>query len=242
MALSVDLNCDCGEGIGNDAALFPLMTSANIACGGHAGSPATMAETCRLAQEWNVAIGAHPGYADRENFGRLVVPMEGDALADLVIRQLEALAQHAPLRHVKPHGALYNLAAADAEVARTVAQAVAIFDRSLVLYALAGSASVRAAEALGIRVAQEVFADRTYRRDGSLTPRTEPHALIEHEERAVEQALRMVHERRVRAWDGHDVAIQADTICIHSDTPQAAALARRVRAALERSGVAVRCV
>lgn len=239
---TVDLNCDCGEGVGDDAALLPLVTSANIACGGHAGDERTMAETCALARRHGVAIGAHPGYADRANFGRLPVAMDRAALRALLLGQLEALAAQAPLRHVKPHGALYNLAAADPEVARTVAETVAEFDPSLRLFGLAGSASIRAAEACGLAVAEEVFADRTYQPDGSLTPRSSPQALLHDEASAVAQVLQMVLAGRVRALDGTEVAIRADTVCLHGDGPQAVAFARRIRAALAAAGASVRAL
>ncbi|MBS0659285.1 MAG: LamB/YcsF family protein [Verrucomicrobia bacterium] len=238
----IDLNCDCGEGTGHDAELLPLVTSANIACGAHAGDAASMAATCALAQRHGVAIGAHPGYADRANFGRLPVALDPSSLRRLVLGQLEALADCAPLRHVKPHGALYNLSAADPAVARTLAETVAEFDRSLLLFGLAGSVSLHAAEAVGLAVAHEVFADRTYQPDGTLTPRSSPHALLEDEESAVDQVLQLVHESRVRAVDGTEVRLRADTVCIHGDGPHAVAFARRVREALAASSAVIRAL
>ena len=235
----IDLNCDLGEGAGHDAELMPLISSANIACGAHAGDPATMQATVALARRHGVAIGAHPGYADREHFGRREIRLTTLALADLVMRQVEALWAIAPVRHVKPHGALYNLAARDAGVAMTVATAVHGVDAGLTLVALAGSELARAGRALGLRVAEEVFADRTYRRDGTLTPRGEANALIETEDAAVAQVLRLVKDGLVRATDGTDVAVRADTICLHGDGAHAVSFARRLRRELEAVGIEI---
>lgn len=238
--MRIDLNCDLGEGAGHDAGLMPLITSANIACGGHAGDDATMRATVELALKHRVAIGAHPGFVDRENFGRKEMPLTSAALQDLVTTQIAALARLAPLRHVKPHGALYNLAARDAAVAKQIAEAVRAMDASLILYALAGSELVKAGRAAGLRVAEEVFADRTYQRDGSLTPRTRPDALIVDENAAVAQVLRMVREGRVRATDGTEVSLFADTVCVHGDGPHAVAFARRLKAELTQAGVGLK--
>jgi len=233
----VDLNCDLGEGAGHDAELMPWITSANIACGAHAGDEATMRATVELAQQQGVAIGAHPGFADREQFGRRELALTSAEIRALVAAQIAALRAFAPVRHVKPHGALYNLAARDRVVADSIAEAVHAADPALVLFALAGSELVRAGRARGLRVAEEVFADRTYRADGSLTPRSQPGALIEDEERAAAQVVRMVREGRVRAGDGSDVSIAADTICLHGDGAHAVAFARRLNAELQRAGV-----
>ena len=238
--MRVDLNCDLGEGAGHDAELMPLITSANIACGAHAGDEATMRATVALALQHGVAFGAHPGYADRENFGRREMALTPAALRELVTTQIAALARFGPLRHVKPHGALYNLAARDAAVAKVIAEAVHAVDASLILFGLAGSELVRAGRAAGLRVAEEVFADRTYQRDGSLTPRTQAGALITDEAVAVAQVLRMVREGMVRATNGTDVAIKADTVCVHGDGPHAVAFARRLKAELTRAGIELR--
>ncbi len=237
---SLDLNCDLGEGAGHDAELMPLITSANIACGAHAGDEATMRATVALAKKHGVAIGAHPGFADRENFGRREITLAPAALHALVVTQIAALARFGPLRQVKPHGALYNLAARDAAVAQVIADAVRAVDGSLVLFGLAGSELVRAGRAVGLRVAEEVFADRTYQSDGSLTPRSRPDALITDEAVAVAQVLRMVREGVVRATDGTEVAIKADTVCVHGDGPHAVTFARRLKSELARSGVELR--
>jgi UPF0271 protein len=238
----LDLNCDLGEGAGHEAELMPLITSANIACGAHAGDEATMRATVELAMKQGVAIGAHPGFADRENFGRREIALPPAALQELVTTQIAALARLGPLRHVKPHGALYNLAARDPAVAATVAGAVRAAEASLILFALAGSELVRAGRAAGLRVAEEVFADRTYQRDGSLTPRSRPDALITDEAVAAAQVLRMVREGVVRATDGTDVAIKADTVCVHGDGAHAVAFARRLKAELTKAGIELRAV
>lgn len=242
----VDLNCDLGEGAGQDAALMPLITSANIACGAHAGDAETMRETVRLALRHGVAIGAHPGFADRAHFGRRELTVEPAAVRGLVEAQTRALQEIARqagghVRHVKPHGALYNLAARDAAVARAVAEAVLACGRELALFALAGSVGAQVAEAGGLRVAHEVFADRTYQADGALTPRTQPQALIADDAVAAAQARRMVVEGRVRAVDGREVAVRADTLCLHGDGAQAVEFARRIRREFGQAGVELRC-
>ena len=240
MPWRVDLNCDLGEEAGHDAELMPLITSANIACGAHAGDERTMRAAAALALAHGVGIGAHPGFADRPNFGRLELPLPPADVRRLVRDQVEALRAIAPLRHVKPHGALYNLAGRDPAIAEAIAGAVRDAGPHLILFALAGSALLRAGRALGLQVASEVFADRTYQADGSLTPRARPGALIFDEAHAVAQALRMVREGLVRAADGADVPVVADTICLHGDGAHPVAFARRLRAVLESEGVEVR--
>jgi 5-oxoprolinase (ATP-hydrolysing) subunit A len=238
----IDLNCDLGEGAGNDAALMPLISSANIACGAHAGDEATMRETCRFARAHGVAIGAHPGFPDRENFGRVeraVAPAEAAALIETQVGVLAKIAGDG-LGHVKLHGALYNQVSRDAALAATVTDALQRRWPDLALYALAGSELFRAARGRGLRVASEVFADRTYQRDGSLMPRSRPGAVIEDEEVAVAQALRLARDGAVRAADGTEVAVAADTICLHGDGVHAVALARRIHAELKRAGIEVR--
>ena len=227
MSLRVDLNCDLGEGAGHDAELMADITSANIACGAHAGDETTMQATVALARQHGVAIGAHPGFADRENFGRREWALAATEVRALVERQVRALQQIGAVVHVKPHGALYNLAARDAVIAEAVARAVHAVDARLVLFALRGSELVRAGRRVGLRVAEEVFADRTYRADGALTPRAEAGAVITNEAVAIAQALRMV-----RAG--------ADTICLHGDGAHAVALARRLHVELRRAGIEIR--
>jgi UPF0271 protein len=240
MKLCIDLNCDLGEGAGHDAALMPLITSANIACGAHAGDLATMRATVALAQRHGVAIGAHPGFADRENFGRREIALVPAAVRDLVRAQIELLRTLAPVRHVKPHGALYNMAARSASLAETIASAVHEIDPALMIFAPANSELSRAAQACGLRVANEVFADRTYRRDGSLTPRSEPGALIRDEHAAVAQVLRMIREGVVRATDGTDIPIVADTVCVHGDGPSPVEFVQRLRTEFAAARIEVR--
>lgn len=243
----IDLNCDLGEGASQDEALMPLVTSANIACGAHAGDEATMRATVALARRHGVAVGAHPGFSDREYFGRRELALSPAEIVALVRMQVETLrmiarAEGVVLKHVKPHGALYNLAARDAAVADAIAEAVAGVDGGLWLYGLAGGELLKAGKARGLRVASEVFADRTYQADGSLTPRNRPDALIKNPADAAAQALRMIRERRVRATDGSDVSITADTVCLHGDGADAVEFARGLRAALAQADVTARAL
>lgn len=242
---SVDLNCDLGEGVGDDAALMPLISSANIACGGHAGDDDTMRATIELALQHGVAIGAHPGYADRANFGRIELPLSPHEVRGLVLSQTQRLLtiagqRGARLRHVKPHGALYNLAARDATVARAVADAVYEADPRLVLVGLAGSRLIEAGSTCGLSTLEEAFADRTYQSDGSLTPRSRSGALIADPVRAAAQALRLVQEGKTTATDGSEVTVRAGTLCLHGDGAHALEFARAIRAALEGAGIAIR--
>ena len=242
--MKIDLNCDMGEGCGHDAELLDLVSSANIACGYHAGDAVTMRRTAQMAVERGVAIGAHPGYKDRENFGRTEMSLSPQAIFDLVTEQIAlmndaAVAAGGHLGHVKPHGALYNQAARDRELAAAIAEAVAAFDKDLVLFGLSGTVCISEAERCGLSVASEVFADRTYQNDGSLTRRTESHALIQNVDEAVAQALQMVRDGSVTATDGKIVPVRADTICLHGDGSQAVQFARAIRIALERKGVTI---
>lgn len=238
----IDLNCDVGEGAAGDAALLALVTSANIACGGHAGDLSSMRATVALAREHGVAVGAHPGYVDRAHFGRRELALTPDALERLITDQVEALREISLVNHVKPHGALYNLAARDRGVADAIARAVYAMDRELILFALAGSELVKAGEALGLRVAQEVFADRAYLPSGALVPRSRGDALIEQKSAMVEQALRMVREGVVRTVDGTEIPVVVDTICLHGDGAQAVELAGRLRRELAAAGVKVQAL
>ena len=240
MPLTIDLNCDLGEGGGADEEVMPLISSANVACGAHAGDLATMRATVAMAEAHGVAVGAHPGFLDRENFGRRQQELTPCALFELVSSQIEALRECGAVRHVKPHGALYNQAARDPGMARIVAEAVYAIDPKLILFGLAGSELVRAGLERGLRVASEVFADRSYQADGSLTPRVRADALINDEAAAVVQVLQMVREGVVRSTDGSSVPIQADTVCLHGDGPKAVAMARRLNEALRESGIQIR--
>ena len=246
---SVDLNCDVGESfgawaLGADAEVLAHVSSANIACGFHAGDPATMRRTVDLAIERGVAIGAHPGLPDLAGFGRRVIEVTPDEVYEMIVYQVGALAafagaQGARLAHVKPHGALYNMAATRAPLADAIARAVRDVDRDLMLFGLAGSKLVASAQSAGIAAVEEVFADRRYAADGTLVPRNTPGAVIDDTPAAVRQAVRMVHERVVTAIDGTEVPVRAGTICIHGDTPGAAEHARALRIALRDAGIDV---
>jgi UPF0271 protein len=242
MHRSIDLNADVGEECGDDAALLPLVTSGNIACGAHAGNDLTMRRTVELALRHGVRIGAHPGYADRANFGRVVVPLEPGEIAALVGAQIAALARiaaecGAALHHVKPHGALYNLAARDAQVADAIAQAVASVDRRLILFGLAESALTAAGAAHGLQVAHEAFVDRAYHADGTLRPRNLAGAVHSDTAQAISQALALASDQPFAAYAGETLQRRADTLCIHGDTPQAIPFAQALRAALQNAGI-----
>ena len=240
--MHVDLNADLGEGAGDDDELLALVSSANIACGWHAGDARLMQATVASALARGVAIGAHPSYPDRDNFGRSEMALTPEQVrADLIyqIGALQALVQAAGgrLHHVKPHGALYNQAARDPVLASAVAGAVRAVDPGLALYGLAGSELLRAAEHAGLRGVAEVFADRGYRADGSLVPRSQPGALIDDTAEAVARTLRMVREGVVVAVTGETVPLRAETICLHGDGPHALAFARALRTALLDAGL-----
>jgi UPF0271 protein len=232
---AIDLNADLGEGCGDDEALLAIVTSANVACGVHAGDAQTMDATVRRAIRHGVAIGAHPSYPDRENFGRVAVQRSPEQIFDDVVtqvRELEGIARvrNARLHHVKAHGALYNVAARDRAVADAISRAVLAVDPQLAVFGLAGGEQIASAQAYGLRGVAEVFADRGYQADGSLIPRGAPGALIDDVGGAVAQALALA-----RGGTG-------ETICLHGDGPHALAFARAIRAALEGAGVAVKAV
>ncbi|MCF3649472.1 LamB/YcsF family protein [Synoicihabitans lomoniglobus] len=237
---SVDLNCDVGEGVGLEPTLLPWVSSANIACGAHAGDTATMAATIKLARELDVQVGAHPGFADREHFGRREISLSESGIEYLVTSQLEALAAQGEFSYVKPHGALYNMAARDRAVADAVVRAVRQFDADLWLLGLAGSCLIAAGLAAGLSVAREVFADRGYDEAGRLITRGEPGAMITDEGAAVTQVLAMVSEGRVRSRTGTWVDLQADSVCLHGDQPAAVSFARKLNRALADAGVSIR--
>lgn len=252
MAASIDLNCDMGESygawsMGNDAAVLRYVTSANIACGFHGGDPGTMRATVAAALAHGVALGAHPSLPDLAGFGRRAMQITPQEAYDMVVYQVGALAavaasQGARLHHVKAHGALYNMAAKDGALALAICRAVHDVDPTLVLYGLAGSALITAAEAVGLTAASEVFADRSYQDDGSLTPRSQPGAMIEDLQVAIVQVLRMAGDGMVRSVNGKDVAVRADTLCIHGDQPNARAFAQGIRDALTQAGINVATV
>ena len=248
----VDLNCDMGESfgawtMGDDQAMMRAITSANVACGAHAGDPEVMRRTVRLAREHGVSVGAHPSLPDLAGFGRREMAVSPEEVEGLVLYQIGALAAIAraegtSLRHVKPHGALYNMAARDGTVADAIARGVRAFDPSLVLFGLAGSLMLGAGEVAGLRVASEVFADRAYERDGSLASRLKPGSVIHDPEQVSARALQMVRDGHIVTLSGESIAVKADTICVHGDTPGAPDLARRIRSALEGAGIDVRAI
>jgi UPF0271 protein len=250
--ISVDLNCDMGESwneriIGDDAAIMPYITSANIACGYHGGNPSVMNNTVKLAQKWQVSIGAHPSFNDLNGFGRQEFALGVDEITHLIIYQVGALqgfakANGSQLTHVKPHGALYNLAARNRHYADAIANAMVSLDPDLILFGLSGSELIHAGDAAGLKTCSEVFADRSYRDDGSLTPRSEPGAMIADPEIALEQVLDMVTKGKVRSIAGNWIDIKAETICIHGDTEGAAAYARIIREGLISRGITIRSV
>ncbi|HEY2394878.1 MAG TPA: 5-oxoprolinase subunit PxpA [Rudaea sp.] len=249
---SIDLNCDIGESfgawrMGADAEVMPWITSANIACGFHAGDFSTMRHTVALAAQHGVAIGAHVSLPDLQGFGRRELRVTADEAYSMTLYQIGALsaftrAAGTRIAHVKPHGALYNMAAKDAALSQAIARAVREFDENLILVGLAGSELPKAGAAVGLRVAHEAFADRRYEPDGSLTPRSKPDAVIDDVDTAVAQALQIAAGRNVTIRNGSTIELHTDTICVHGDRPDAGAFARQLREALDRSGVLVRRV
>ena len=241
---TIDLNSDLGEGAGTEAEIMPYVTSANIACGAHAGDERSMRETIRLAIANHVAPGAHPGYRDPEHFGRVALDVPVEALSADLAGQIETLAgiarsEGTELTHVKPHGALYNTAQHDERVAAAIVRAVKRVAPTLLLFVFPGSAAERVARAEGIRVAREGFIDRAYEADGSLRSRAQPDALITDPERAAEQALSFMRDGGVRALDGSFLEQGVDTLCVHGDTPGAPVILRAARAALVAAGIGV---
>ena len=244
---TIDLNCDMGESfgawtLGHDEALMPFITSANIACGFHAGDPGVMKRTVRAALKHNVALGAHPGLPDLVGFGRRNLDISPEEAFDMTVYQLGSImavakAEGGRLHHLKPHGALYNMAAANAALAEALAEAVYRVQPELVLYGLANSELTKAGEKLGLRTAHEVFADRTYQANGTLTPRRQPDALITDADQAIAQVLRLVTEGRVLTQQGTEVALRADTVCLHGDGAHALEFAQRLNQELRAAGV-----
>lgn len=241
----VDLNADLGEGCASDSALLQLVSSANIACGFHAGDAQTMLACVREALKNGVAVGAHPSFPDRENFGRTAMQLPPETVYAQTLYQIGALAaivkaEGGRMRHVKPHGMLYNQAAKDAVLADAIARAVSACDPALVLVGLAGSELIRAGQRLGLTTREEVFADRGYQADGSLVPRGQPGALIEDEEQALAQTLMMISECKVQSIDGSWASVNAQTVCLHGDGEHALAFARRLRSAFEAGSISIR--
>jgi UPF0271 protein len=243
----IDLNCDLGESfgtykLGQDEEILPLITSANIACGFHAGDPGTMRRTVRLALDHGVAIGAHPGLPDLIGFGRRQIDISAQEAYEMVVYQIGALdgfvrAEGGMMQHVKPHGALYNMAAGNTQLADAIAEAVYKVNPELILFGLSGSQLIQAGRRIGLCTASEVFADRTYQQNGSLTPRSEPGAVIEDAEQALNRLIRMIKERKVVSLQGIELPIEVDTVCLHGDGAHALLFASRIRELLRREGI-----
>lgn len=250
MMQSIDLNCDMGESfgawaMGNDGTLMNYISSANIACGFHAGDATIMRKTAIIAMQKGVAIGAHPGFPDLQGFGRRNMQLSAQEVYDICIYQIGAMLNivkslGAMLHHVKPHGALYNMAAKDDRLAQAIAQATKDSQSDLILYGLSGSLLISEAEKIGLQTASEVFADRTYRDDGSLTPRTQANAMIEDTDMAVNQVIRMIKEEVVVSTGGNIVAIKADTVCVHGDSTHAVAFVKALNKRIKEEGLLVK--
>ncbi|PKG23301.1 5-oxoprolinase subunit PxpA [Niallia nealsonii] len=248
----IDLNCDLGESFGTykkgrDEEILPLITSANIACGFHAGDPSVMGKTVRLALDNGVKIGAHPGLPDLIGFGRRNMDISPQEAYDLVLYQIGALngfvkAEGTMMQHVKPHGALYNMAAKNKDLAEAIAKAVYKINPELILFGLFGSELIVAGKKIGLQTANEVFSDRTYQHDGTLTPRKEKNALIHNDEQAILQVTRMVKEGKATSQQGTDIEVQADTICIHGDGPKALTFAQLIRDSFAKSNISIRAI
>ncbi len=242
--MHIDLNADLGEGGGHDRALLEQVSSANIACGFHAGDAETMRQSVLWALEYGVAIGAHPSFPDRENFGRTRMHLPAETVRAQMIYQIGALkaiaqSEGGRLVHVKPHGMLYNQSAQEPALAEAIARAVHAIDTGLILVGLANSESIRAARSLGLATKEEVFADRGYQADGTLVPRSEPGALIESDEQAISQTLSMIQQGKVQSITGEWVCVRADTVCLHGDGAHALDFARQLREAFSRQQIEV---
>ena len=238
----IDLNCDLGEGAHCDESIIPLITSANIACGFHAGGSELMKKTVELCKANGVALGAHPGYPDRENFGRTNMEVTPSQVYEYTLYQLGALSAFAkaggvPIQHVKPHGAMYNMAAKSTELSNAVVQAIRDFDSSLILLGLSGSKMIEAAKAKGLKYACEVFADRAYEADGTLRKRGLEGAMIEDEGEAIERVLKMVTQGRVTAYTGEEIAIEAHSVCVHGDGAKALDFVKALNKAFDQNGI-----
>ncbi|NOU73241.1 5-oxoprolinase subunit PxpA [Paenibacillus sp. LMG 31458] len=249
---TIDLNCDMGESfgayrMGEDEEILQFVTSANIACGFHAGDPSVMRKTVRLALGRGIGIGAHPGLPDLVGFGRRNMDISAQEAFDMVVYQIGALygfvkAEGGKMQHVKPHGALYNMAAKSPVLSEAIAEAVYKVDPELILFGLSGSNLIAAGQIVGLQTSSEVFADRTYQQDGSLTPRGQHDALIIDHRQAVDQVIRMAKEGKVKTMQGLDISIMADTLCIHGDSPNALSLASHIRESFEAAGIIVQAI
>jgi 5-oxoprolinase (ATP-hydrolysing) subunit A len=245
--IHIDINADLGEGLPTDEVIMQYISSANIACGYHAGNTSTMMKTVELCLKYNVSIGAHPSFDDRVNFGRMEMNLPVAEISLLIEKQLQTLQQiceraGTTLHHVKPHGALYNMSARDATIAQAVAEAVHACNPSLILFGLSGSHSIAEGVMAELKTAAEVFADRTYQPDGSLTPRSLPNALIQSDDEALQQALMLVEEQKVLATDGNYIPLLAETICLHGDGPHAVSFARNIHQTFLNRGIRIQPV
>ena len=248
----IDLNSDLGESFGNytlgmDERILELISSANIACGFHAGDPDVMHRTVQLALKNNVALGAHPGFPDLVGFGRRTMGVSPQEVYTMMVYQIGALngfikAEGGKMQHVKPHGALYNMAAKDKKLAEAIAESLYKIDPELILFGLAGSEMIHAAKRIGIRAIEEVFADRTYQKDGTLTPRSQANSMITDDQKAIAQVLKMVQEKRVTSVNGDDIPLQADTICVHGDGEHALNFAKKIKEKLEEANILVKSI
>lgn len=242
--MKVDLNADLGEGCAQDRELLQIVSSVNIACGFHAGDAQTMLQSVRWAREFNVAMGAHPSFPDRENFGRSAMQLPPETVYAQMIYQIGALkglveSEGGRLVHVKPHGMLYNQSAQQAALAEAIARAVKAVDPGLILVGLANSESIRIAQALELTTREEVFADRAYQADGSLVPRSQPGAMVESDEQAIAQTLSMIEQGRVQSLSGEWVSVKADTVCVHGDGTHALTFARELRKAFTQHNIEI---
>ena len=242
---TIDINCDMGEGVGNDELIMPYISSANIACGFHAGDEKTMRRTVELCKQYNVAIGAHPSYPDKENFGRTDMLLHPGEIYEVIVKQVNSLEKIAEendmaVHHIKPHGALYNMAARDRSLAPFVCLAVLDTDARYILYGLSGSYLIKEGKSHGLKTVNEVFADRTYKDDGSLLPRNKPGALIEDTDKAVAQVLEMVKDGKVTSVSGKKIRIVAETVCIHGNGAHAVEFAKAIKQALKKEGIEIR--
>ena len=247
MLEKIDLNCDMGEGYATDALIMPLISSANIACGYHAGGGELMRQTIRLALQHGVAIGAHPSFEDKEGFGRREMHLSSDEIYQIVLDQVNimrkaAAEEGAKLHHIKPHGALYNVAAKDAIIADAISRAIKAIDASLVLYGLPNSASERSAAQYGLQFYREVFSDRTYTDEGLLTPRGNNNAIIETVEQSIEQVLQIILQETLQSTTGSVISIKADTVCIHGDGENAVAFAQEINKALSQNKITISAI
>ena len=247
MLEKIDLNCDMGEGYASDALIMPLISSANIACGYHAGGGELMRQTIRLALQHGVAIGAHPSFEDKEGFGRREMHLSSDEIYQIAMDQVNimrkaAAEEGAKLHHVKPHGALYNMAAKDALIADAISRAIKEIDPSLVLYGLPNSASETSASQYGLQFYREVFSDRTYTDEGMLTPRNHPNAMIETATESVDQVFTIILYKKLLSTTGREIPIEADTICIHGDGEQAVAFAQEINRALHQNKIPISAI